>query len=129
MQSIRAFIEGAAMTDPEQVIKQALDGTFTRFCPEVGRVETIRVPYDFTPALLYKGPRGPKHVISGSKGGKVTAERHRCTWTPVDDERLVGMFRRGHGSTFMAKALCRSRTAIDYRLRCLREAGKLTVKR
>jgi hypothetical protein len=111
------------MTDAEQAIKSRLDGTFTRCDPETGRIETARVPHDFRPYWRWGKSGNPSYTVSGRKGGTVSAANFRKSWSASEDEKLLSMFAMGHGSRFVSKMLMRSRTAVEYRLRCLIEVG------
>jgi hypothetical protein len=111
------------MSDAEQIIKARLDGTFTRWNQETGRIETEQVPVDYKPYWRWGRQCNPANTLNGYKGGTVRAAHFRKSWSTAEDERLMSMYAMDHGSRFIAKSLMRSRTAVEYRIRCLRETN------
>lgn len=94
----------------EQVIKRALDGTFTRLAD--GTVRKVRVPAQFMP--VYHTLYVPALQI-----------KSRCTYSAEDDNTIVKMTVAGASSLEVAKAIGRARKQINNRKVILRTMGRL----
>lgn len=99
----------------EAVIKQVLDGTFTRVTYE-NRVVTDNVSDDFMPKYSGQGrPIGYK------------AAKPQVAWTPHEDEILLTMRLRNKPFAEIAWTIDRSEESAKKRYRTLRVNGKVMV--
>lgn len=95
----------------EQIISQALDGTFMQYMPNGDTFVMRKVPHDFTPTV---------RIWTGEESNPKRQSRFKAIeWTPQMDEIIVSMKAAHHSFLAIGVRLGVSQSAVGHRFRAL----------
>lgn len=92
----------------ERLMRQQLDGTFTRITQE-GRILTVEVPVDYTPKHFHAG--------NATRGKSLQASRR---WSPEEDSIVLDARRNGMSLATIAEMVKRTEESTRKRIQVLR---------